>query len=228
MDLRKVTPRKPIEDFPINAISINLTRRCSLACSYCFSHCYTDKNKHDMTDETAFKAIDWLFDPETSGDSKRISISFWGGEPLLRWDLIQKIVPYAEEKAMETGKEVVFGGTTNVVHLTPDKFDYMDAHNIHFLLSIDGSKEHHDQFRKFRNGQGSYDIIVENCKHILKRWPDSQVRFSYTCENIHEFMDDIQALYDIGFRDIIYSPVSEGEWNDKQLKSALRESCTQV
>ena len=219
MSLKDNIPSFPAKDFPINAISMNLTRRCSLACSYCFSHCYTDKNKHDMTLETAFKVIDWLFDENTSGNSKNINISFWGGEPLLKWDMIQEIVPYAEQKAEETGKKVTFGGTTNVVHLTPDKFDYMDKHNIHFLLSIDGTREHHDAFRKFRNGKGSYDTIVKNCKDILKRWPDSQVRFSYTCEHIHEFMDDINALYELGFKDIIYSPVSEGVWNPEQLKS---------
>lgn len=222
MDLRLNVAETTYLSFPISAASINLTRRCSLQCSYCFSHCYTDKNKHDMSDETAFKIIDWLFDPQNCGDSKKIDISFWGGEPLLRWDLIQKIVPYAEKLAIESNKQVVFGGTTNVVHLTEDKFDYMDQHKIRFLLSIDGTKEHHDEFRKLRNGQGSYDLIVENAKKVLQRWPDTQVRFSYTAENIDGFVDDLKALYDIGFRNIVYSPVSEGNWTEEKLK-ILRE-----
>lgn len=218
MDLRLNIKEHTSSTFPITAASINLTRRCSLQCSYCFSHCYTDKNKHDMTEETAFKILDWLFDSENSGDEKKIDISFWGGEPLLRWDLIQKMVPYAEKLAKEKNKSVIFGGTTNVVHLTEDKFEYMDQHNIRFLLSIDGTKEHHDAFRKLRNGQGSYDIIVENAKKVLQKWPDTQVRFSYTADNIDGFLDDIKALYDIGFKNIIYSPVSEGEWTEEKLQ----------
>ena len=222
MDLRTLTPEPTPFSYPITAASINLTRRCSLQCSYCFSHCYTDKNKHDMTEEMALKILDWLFDPKHCGDSKKIDISFWGGEPLLRWDLIQVMVPYAEKLAKKYNKEVIFGGTTNVVHLTEDKFDYMSEHNIRFLLSIDGTKEHHDQFRTLRNGKGSYDIVVANAKKVLERWPDTQVRFSYTPENIDGFVDDLKALYDIGFRNIIYSPVSEGNWTQDKL-DILRE-----
>jgi uncharacterized protein len=223
MDLRNNKALTPIESgMPITNITLNVSRRCCLSCSYCFAHCFSEYDKVDMTLETAKKCVDWLLSPSTSGDASKVDIGFWGGEPLLKWDLIKEIVPYAEYKAGMVGKDISFGGTTNVVLLTEDKFDFMDEHNIRFLLSIDGTKEHHDKFRKFPNGNGSWDIIDKNSTAILKRWPNSQVRLSFTPENLDGFIDDLNYFYEKGFRDIVYSPVSEGDWTEERI-AKLRE-----
>lgn len=217
MDLRENKAMTPVESgFPITSITLDLTKRCVLACSYCFSKCFEKYDEDDLTPEMGRKIIDWLIAPSTRGDAKRVDISFWGGEPLMKWDLLKDLVLYAEGKAKEAGIEVGFGGTTNVVLLTPEKFDFMDEHRIRFLLSIDGIKEHHDRHRKFKNGKGSWEVVDRNATEILKRWPDSQVRFSYSVENLDGIMDDLNYLYDKGFRDIVYSPVSEGNWTDER------------
>lgn len=219
MDLRENMALTPVESgHPVSAISLNLTTRCSLACSYCFSGCFKEYEGNDLTKEMAFKTVDWLMDPSTRGNNDRVDIGFWGGEPLMKWDLIKDIVLYAEEKAKEQGIIVTFGGTTNVVAFTEDKFDFMDEHHIHFLLSCDGVQRHHDEFRKLKNGKGSWEIVDKNMGLILKRWPNQEVRMSFTAENVSEIIEDLNYFVEKGFKNIVYSPVSEGDWTEERLK----------
>lgn len=217
MNFKKNKPMTPREcgDF-INSITMDLTQKCNLACEYCFAHTHRHKAK-DMSWETAKKTIDWLFDPSTSGDLD-VTISFWGGEPLMRWELLKKIVLYAKKKSKQTGKRVQFGGTTNVTLLTPEKFDFLEEHKIYFLLSIDGRKESHDRYRKFVNGEGSWDVIDKNADRILEKWDFYHVRLSYSAENIENFLEDIKYLYNKGFKDIAYSVVAESDWTEENLK----------
>lgn len=231
MDLRDNKVYTPVESgFPITAMTIDLTKRCNLACDYCFAHCFSDYEGVDLTPEMGRKIIDWAMDPKTNGGAKKLDISFWGGEPLLRWNLLKELVLYAEGRAKELGgMELQFGGTTNITLLTPDKFDFLDEHNIHFLLSVDGTKEHHDRHRKFKNGMGSHDIIDKNLDLIMERWPYSQLRFSYSVENLDGFMEDIEYMYGKGCRDIVYSPVSEGDWNEERIAKLYEvwDTCAQ-
>jgi uncharacterized protein len=218
MDLRENKALTPVESgFPISAITLDMTTGCNLGCDYCFAGACKEYQVTNLTFEQGKKTIDWLFLESTRGDNKLLDISFWGGEPLLRWDLIKELVLYAEGKAKEIGIQVKFGGTTNVTLLTPDKFDFMEQHNVYFLLSIDGTQEHHDKHRKFKNGKGSWEVIDKNATEILKRWPEQQVRMSYSVENIDGMMDDLNYLYGKGFHDIVYSPVSEGNWTEERL-----------
>jgi uncharacterized protein len=228
MDLRNNKASTPVESgFPISSITLDLTTRCPLACDYCFAGACKEYETSDLTLEQGKKTIDWLFLPSTRGNEKVIDISFWGGEPLVRWELLKELVLYAEGKAKEAGVNVKFGGTTNVVLLTPDKFDFMDQHNLYFLLSIDGTKEHHDKHRKFKNGQGSWDTVDKNATEILKRWPNHQVRMSYSVENLDGMMDDLNYLYNKGFHDIVYSPVSEGDWTEERINT-LKDMWEQI
>ena len=228
MDLRNKKALTPVESgFPISSITIDLTTGCNLGCDYCFSGGCKEYQVSNLTFEQGKKTIDWLFLESTRGDEKMVDISFWGGEPLIRWDLLKELVLYAEEKAKEFGIRVIFGGTTNVTLLTPDKFDFMDDHGICFLLSIDGIKEHHDKHRKYKDGRSSWDIIDKNATEILKRWPDQQVRMSYSVENLDGIIDDLNYLYDKGFYDIVYSPVSEGDWTDERLE-VLKEKWVEI
>jgi len=218
MDIRNNQALDAAETFPVTSITLELTKRCPLACDYCFSHCFNkETNQTDLSPEMGKKAIDWLFDPKTNGNATSVDISFWGGEPLVKWDLLKELVLYAEGKSKDSGIGVTFGGTTNGVLLTPDKFDFLDQHSIFFLLSIDGTREHHDAFRRFPNGSGSWDIIMRNAEQVLARWPFYKVRLSFTVEHIEGLLEDIKCLYDNGFREIIYSPVSEGNWTHEKL-----------
>jgi uncharacterized protein len=228
MDLRDQLALSPVESgYPVTAVTLNLTTRCNFGCLYCFSGCFKEYEGQDMTEAMAFQIVDWLLAPSTRGDAERVDIGFWGGEPLLKWDLLQAIVEYAEARAKEQDVLVTFGGTTNVSLLTEDKFDYMDRHGIHFLLSCDGVQRHHDQFRKFKNGTGSWQIVDARLTAIIKRWPGQEIRLSFTADNVHELREDIDYFIAKGFTNIIYSPVSEGDWTEERLE-ALRQTWTAV
>lgn len=224
VDLRENQPLTPVESgYEISAISLDLTKACNLRCHYCFSNLSKgDYQATDLTEEMGKKAIDWLMDPGTRGKKTKVDIAFWGGEPLLRWEMMKTLILYGEERARHHNIKVTFGGTTNVTLLTPEKFDFLDKHNCKFLLSIDGRQEHHDLHRVYANGKGSWQEVDKNLEAILERWPDSQVRLSYSVETIETFLDDLKYLYEKGVRRIAYSPVCEGDWNDENIAKLQR------
>lgn len=201
--------------FPITRASFNLTRNCNLRCTY---PCFTNGCKvGDMPLDVAKKCVDFLFKNAVEANEKEVEISFWGGEPLLRWFLLQEIVLYAEGKSAQTAVRVSFGGTTNGVLLTPEKFDFLDKHKIFFMVSFDGTKETHDYHRKTKEGFGSHKIIERNLKEILKRWPIYRIRMSPFSERIEYFFEDCKSIFDLGCNYLIFSPVyesnfTEGKW----------------
>ena len=198
--------------YNLTRASFNLTRSCNLACSYpCFTNgCIVG----DMSWEIAKKSVDFLF--KNADNKNSVEIGFWGGEPLLKWELLKKIVLYAKDVSQKTAIPVNFGGTTNGTLLTPEKFDFLDEHKIFFLVSIDGTQDSHDFYRKFVNGQGSHAIIMNNMTEVLKKWPFYRPRMSLSANNVHRFYDDVKYLVDFGFKYIIFSPVYESGWTDEK------------
>jgi len=200
-------------NYPITRASLNLTRNCNLACSYCFTYgCRVGR----MSEEIAYKAVDFLF--KNADKVNPVEISFWGGEPLLEWSLLQKIVLYAKEKSVQVVVPVTFGGTTNGTLLTEEKFDFLDEHKIFFLVSLDGTQETHDFYRRFKDGQGSHATIMKNMEKVLERWPFYRPRLGLTADSIHNLYNDVKYLIDFGFNSIIFSPVYETKWTDEKWK----------
>jgi len=160
-------------DRKIEKITLQLTQDCNFRCKYCIysEEINTKQRSHSqksMTWETAKKAIDFYRDH--SIDSHIRNIGFYGGEPLLKFDLIKKIVEYAERAL--TGKHSTFSITTNGSLLTPEIISYLYRHNVYLLISLDGSKEINDKNRVFKDGSGTYDIVVKNIKRIKEQYPD--------------------------------------------------------
>ena len=172
--------------------------------------------------QVARKGIDFLFNnackvkelqlPQPAG----VEVGFWGGEPFLQWELMQQMVLYAEAKSSETGIPIKFSGTTNGTLLTEEKFDFLDAHKIFFLLSIDGRKESHDKFRRFASGAGSHDLVMRNARAALRRWPFYRARLSLHADNVDTFYEDMKYLFEEGFTYLIFSPVYESNWTDEK------------
>jgi len=212
--------------FPITNATINLTKSCNLKCSYCFAG---GKSNKIISLDMAKKSVDFLIKNAQEADLKDlvnnrriIDISFWGGEPLLEWDLLKKIVLYTE-KVKPSNIELNFGGTINGTLLTPDKFDFLDEHKILFMISLDGTKETHDKYRVQCNGKGSQEIIVNNLKEVLKKWPFYKVRMSPYPERIDHFYEDIKYLVDLGVTNFYFSPVYEHKWTDKHWETWKNE-----
>ena len=170
-----------------------------------------------MSWDTARKGIDWLFSNAKQEPGSSVEIDFWGGEPLLRWKLLELMGIYALAKSKTDKIPVRFGGTTNVTLLTPEKFNFLDTLKCRFLLSIDGAAETHNLHRKFRGtGLGSHATISKNVEAILHRWPDTRVRMGLIAERIDYFFEDIKHLFDMGFNYLYFSPVYEGNWTEEK------------
>ena len=157
----------------IAKITLQLTQSCNFRCKYCIYS--EDKNarqrshssKH-MSWETAKKAIDFLW--EHSVDSKSINIGFYGGEPLLEFPLLQRIVDYSKERFI--GKKLTFAMTTNGSLLTDDIIHYLENHRVTLLISIDGPKEINDRNRVFADGSGTYDTVAKQIHRIKEIAPE--------------------------------------------------------
>lgn len=117
-----------------------------------------------MDFETGKRALDFLI--ENSGNRKNLEVDFFGGEPLLNFDVVKKLTLYGDELNKKTGKNIRFTITTNGVGLDDDKIDFINKHMYNVVLSLDGRKEINDYMRPTINGKGSYDIIVPKFKKI--------------------------------------------------------------
>ncbi len=192
------------------ACSIDLTEGCNLNCDYCFTHSKHKTRK--LSFDMGKRIIDWWL-PQTD-DKRSVDIQWWGGEPILEWELIKKLTLYTEEINKSLGRKLHFDGTTNGVLFTPDKAEWGMEHNMYFMFSIDGIKPVHDAHRKFANGQGSFDIIIKNFKAVKKIFPGLRARASISAFSVPYFLETIQFFVEeLGMDNIAFSPVFEDDWN---------------
>lgn len=168
-------------DRQLGMLILQLTQGCNFRCSYCV---YSSSNKlnrshsnKSMSFETAKRAIDFYHDRTI--DSKEVGISFYGGEPLLQFELIKQIVEYCDSKFY--GKTINYRITTNGSLLDTDtiKFFIDEGRNFNVLISLDGPKRIQDRFRRFSDGHGSYDKILENIYNIDSIYNKIERRFSF-------------------------------------------------
>lgn len=206
---------------PITAASFNLTQGCNLRCSYCFTF---GQSPRRMSFEIGKKCIDFLLKEAREADvnklpnkKRQVDISFWGGEPLIEWKLLQDLVLYTQ-KAKERDVMVSYGGTTNGVLLTEDKFPFMKEHAVLFMVSLDGTQATHDKYRRTASGGGSHAAIMANMEKVLKYWPFYKVRMSPYADGIHRFYEDVKYLIEFGFTNIMFSPVYESGFKEEHWK----------
>lgn len=168
--------RHPFSDYlehdlecKMEQIILQVTQQCNLRCEYCiYSGNYETRSHSDlrMAPEIAQKAIQFAIDH--SSESRKICFSFYGGEPLLEFDLIKQCVAYVKEHMQ--GREYAFSMTTNGTLLTPKVVDFLAENQFIVSVSLDGPKKDHDANRRFRNGKGSFDIIERNILYIKEHY----------------------------------------------------------
>ncbi|NBI18892.1 Cys-rich peptide radical SAM maturase CcpM [Neglecta sp. X4] len=150
---------------------LQVTQNCNLRCSYCaYSGNYYNRTHttQKMSYDVAKRAVDFLF--EHSSECEEIVIGFYGGEPLLEFDLVKRVVDYADH--IGWGKNIQYVVTTNATLLKGEILDFLVAHNFSVMVSFDGPKEVHDKNRKFIDGKGSFDLIINNLELVKERYPD--------------------------------------------------------
>ncbi len=158
----------PIPD--VASIFLNVSHACNLNCVYCYadggSYGTLYRGNQLMNGEVAKAAIDYLI--ENSGDWPRLSINFFGGEPLLNWQVIKDAILYGRDKALAHSKQLTFGVTTNATRVSRQILNFIRQHDVQFLVSLDGDQQSHDAMRKTRSGDGSYAQTLHGAKTLLE------------------------------------------------------------
>ena len=191
----------------VKALCLHVAHTCNLNCSYCFA---AQGKYHGeralMSFETGKRALDFLV--EHSGTRKNLEVDFFGGEPLMNFEVVKQLVAYARSIERQAGKNFRFTLTTNGVLLNDEvtEFANRECHNV--VLSLDGRKEVHDRLRKTVNGQGSYDLIVPKFQDFVQKRGNRgyYVRGTYTKYNL-DFTNDIFHMADLGFTELSMEPV---------------------
>jgi uncharacterized protein len=190
----------------LKAACLHLAHDCSLRCDYCFAKGGAFAGKRElMSDETAKAAIDFI--ASASGSRRNIEIDFFGGEPLLNFEVLKQTVGYARSIEKERNKKFRFTVTTNAYHITDEMKQYLDGNMNNIVVSIDGRPRVHDAIRKTAGGKGSYERVVKNAKDLLlKRKGEYYIRGTYTADNL-DFSKDVLHIADMGFRGVSVEPV---------------------
>lgn len=194
-------------NFNVKAICLHVAHTCNLNCSYCFA---AQGKYHGeravMSLETGKRAIDFLI--ENSGSHKNLDIDFFGGEPLMNWEVVKQLVEYGREQEKLHGKNIRFTLTTNGVLLNDEVIDFCNKEMHNVVLSLDGRPEVHNRFRKDYNGAGSYEKILPNFLNFLKKRGNKSyyMRGTYTHYNT-DFLNDILHMADLGFKELSMEPV---------------------
>ncbi len=191
----------------VKALCLHIAHDCNLACKYCFAE---EGEYHGrraiMSYEVGKKALDFLV--ANSGNRTNLEVDFFGGEPLMNWEVVKQLVAYGRSLEEEHHKKFRFTITTNGVLLNDEILEFVNKEMGNVVLSIDGRKEVHDRMRPHRGGQGSYDEIVPKFKKVAESRGQMNyyVRGTYTHYNT-DFAKDVLHLADLGFKQMSMEPV---------------------
>ena len=197
----------------VKALCLHVAHTCNLNCAYCFaSQGKYHGERAVMSFEVGKRALDFLV--ENSGARKNLEVDFFGGEPLMNFDVVKRLVAYARSIEAETGKRFRFTLTTNGVLVDDEVIDFAnrECHNV--VLSLDGRKEIHDACRVDYSGNGSWERIVPKFQRFVEKrgGKNYYMRGTFTHAN-PDFLKDIQAMLDLGFTELSMEPVvcAEGD-----------------
>ena len=190
----------------VKAMCLHLAHDCNLRCEYCFAKGGAFAGRRElMSAETAKAAIDFLI--KVSGTRRNLEIDFFGGEPLLNFEVLKETVSYARSIEAAHGKNFRFTVTTNAYHVTDDMRDYINKEMNNVVVSIDGRPHVHDAVRKTAGGRGSYERVAKNAKALLmNREGEYYVRGTFTADNL-DFAEDVLHVADMGFWGLSIEPV---------------------
>lgn len=191
----------------IKAMCLHIAHTCNLNCSYCFAS--QGKYQGDralMSFETGKQAFDFLI--ANSGTRRNLEVDFFGGEPLMNFEVVKQLVEYARSVEKKHNKNFRFTLTTNGVLLDDDVIEYLNKEMSNVVLSLDGRKEIHDHFRVDYSGNGSYDKILPKFKKLVEKrgGKDYYMRGTFTHNNV-DFTKDIFHMADLGFKELSMEPV---------------------
>jgi len=206
-EYEELTPKLNKNSCVIKALCLHIAHTCNLNCSYCFA----SQGKYQgeralMSFETGKRALDFLI--ENSGTRHNLEVDFFGGEPLMNWQVVKDLVKYARSIEKEHNKNFRFTLTTNGILIDDDVIDFCNKEMDNVVLSLDGRKEVHDKFRVNYEGKGSYDTILPKFKKFVEKRGEKSyyMRGTFTHHNT-DFTNDIFHMADLGFTELSMEPV---------------------
>jgi uncharacterized protein len=220
----KPVAEKPKRRIPLQTLVLNVTSKCNLSCGYCYEYgedkiVEASTKPRFMNETVAKQSVDFLF--TEAGDSPSVNLTFFGGETLMNFKVLQSALSYAREKAAASNKTVNASLTTNATLLREEIIDWIADNDVGVTVSIDGDRERQDKFRTFANGQGSYDIILPRIKELLARHHRRPVgaRVTLTGQNL-----DVRTIYqhlfeELGFWEVGFAPVTTSWQRDYAIQA---------
>lgn len=207
-----------------------VTNRCNLACSYC----YESDREGDMSKETMKETIDWLIKQrsrfERSSENEDISITFFGGEPLLNFPVVKYGMEYCREKFNELGIDIGLYILTNGTILTDEIYDFLkeakkwQGTHLYVQVSMDGCEESHNENRVFAGSNlGSFSLVAKNIRRFKEIFPQLMVRQTVIPGNIDSLAKDFTAILESGGTVANLTPIVEGEWTKENIDKYCNE-----
>lgn len=191
----------------VKALCLHIAHSCNLNCAYCFA----SQGKYHgeralMSFEVGKRALDFLI--ENSGTRRNLEVDFFGGEPLMNFDVVKQLVAYARSVEKQHNKNFRFTLTTNGMLIDDDVIDFANRECVNVVLSLDGRKEVHDRFRVDYAGNGSWEKIVPKFQKLVEArgGKDYYMRGTFTHAN-PDFLEDIKVMLDLGFNELSMEPV---------------------
>ncbi|HXV85162.1 MAG TPA: quinohemoprotein amine dehydrogenase maturation protein [Gemmatimonadales bacterium] len=215
----------PPEGFPLTTMVLNVTSKCNLSCTYCYEY-GEDRITAPaaapmppfMDEATARQSVEFML--RQAGTNPTAHLTFFGGETLMNLKVVKSTLAYARERGAALGKQVDFSITTNATLLKPDVIAWLADNDVAVTVSIDGPKDAQDEFRVFKNGKGSYDLVVPRIRELLQRHTSRPIgaRVTLTRHNL-----DVQRIFrhltqDIGFHEVGFAPVTTGATRDHAIE----------
>ena len=191
----------------VKALCLHIAHTCNLNCSYCFaSQGKYHGERAIMSFEVGKQALDFLV--ANSGTRRNLEVDFFGGEPLMNFQVVKDLVAYARSIEKEAGKNFRFTLTTNGLLIDDDVIDFANRECSNVVLSLDGRKEVHDRYRVDYAGNGSWEKIVPKFQKLVaaRGGKDYYMRGTFTHAN-PDFLEDIKVMLDLGFDELSMEPV---------------------
>ena len=210
------------ERHPLTNLVLNVTTGCNLGCTYCYKEDLTSpKNATTMALDDARRSVDLLL--AESGAAERVSLVFFGGEPLTNLPLIRQVVAYAEARAEEVGKPVDFSMTTNATLLNEEIVAWLDAHKFGLTVSMDGYQDLHDRNRRTIGGKGTYNVVAANVRYLLANYRSRPIGARVTLTagvvdviGIHRHLRDELGFFEVGFAPATSTDMAMFSLNDDE------------
>lgn len=199
------------KDNVIKAMCLHIAHDCNLKCDYCFASQGNFKGERThMSLETGKKALEFL--AKNSANRRNLEVDFFGGEPLMNFQVVKDLVRYGREIEKLYNKNFRFTITTNGVLLDDEKIDFINENMDNVVLSLDGRKEINDKMRKTINDKGSYETILPRFQSMVEKRGDKDyyIRGTFTNHNL-DFSNDIMDFYKQGFKKVSMEPVVTSE-----------------